>query len=172
MNSSSLCLILLPWRVLMPRTPDIPGHLYTVRPWVETGLGPIQVFANASNPLAPTSTQPPTAKHNPLGATIRVVERTCTPESTKRSSSGNASSTTLVTKDTTPTPTTATHLARKSLSFRSVDKTTPTRARGNTVPVARTPDPERDRDADSVMSFTPSTSSRHLANWFSGLLGR
>jgi hypothetical protein len=31
---------------------------------------------------------------------------------------------------------------------------------------------DRDRDADSVLSFTPSMGGKNLANWFSGLLGR
>jgi hypothetical protein len=176
MIPSFLLLILVPWCVLMPRISGIPGHLYTVRPWVGTGPGPIQVLANASNPVAPLPNKLPAAIHLPLGATIRVVQNTCSPESLKRSSSGNASSTTMGTRDTTPTPTLASRTTRKSLSFRGIDKpsihTTPTRARGNTVPVARTPERERDGDADSVISFTPSMSSKHLANWFSGLLGR
>jgi hypothetical protein len=78
---------------------------------------------------------------------------------------------------------------KSSLSLRSRHKGSPqapsTRPRGKTVPLEpqsqtwtdakpQTPDNtrERDRDTDSVLSFTPSMSGKNLANWFSGLLGR
>jgi hypothetical protein len=57
----------------------------------------------------------------------------------------------------------------------STPKTPPLmgRARGKTVPLLSTPSPKTpDRDSESVLSFTPSTSSKQFANWFSGLLGR
>ncbi|KAH4119548.1 hypothetical protein HBI40_052730 [Parastagonospora nodorum] len=53
----------------------------------------------------------------------------------------------------------------------SSSDSTPTRPRANTYD-PHTPERKRDTDADSVVSFTPSTSSKRLANWVSGLLGR
>ena len=70
---------------------------------------------------------------------------------------------------------------KSSLTFRSKEKraphTPPNRPRGRTVPLDAKPqmpdlERERDRDTDSVLSFTPSTGGKNLANWFSGLLGR
>ncbi|KAF1921832.1 hypothetical protein BDU57DRAFT_535434 [Ampelomyces quisqualis] len=118
-----------------------------------------------TNRVGPVSGQPTTAIYSTMGGTIRVVEPTTeTPEP-------------LSSKETTPTPTLPSRTA-KSLSLRSKEKMsalmTPTRPRGHSVPVPQTPekDADADTDRDSVASFTPSISSKHLANWFSGLLGR
>jgi hypothetical protein len=70
---------------------------------------------------------------------------------------------------------------RSLFSSRDRDKFSPhtpscSRPRGKTVPAytselgfkSKTPE----KDSDSVLSLTPSSSSRHIASWFSGLLGR
>lgn len=79
---------------------------------------------------------------------------------------------------------------KSSLSLRSRHKASPqsctARPRGTTLPLEPRPSssrsehdawtPERnrkrDKDTDSVLSFTPSMSGKNLANWLSGLLGR
>jgi hypothetical protein len=169
----------VPRFVLMHKTLDIPNHRQPALPWaqVQARVPLIRGFASTPNAIARTFARPLMAVHCPPSATIRVVEGTIDPKPPNLSSSSQASSTTTLTKDTTPTPTLARRTV-KSLSFRSKDKmsahTTPTHLRGKTVPTdckPQTPERERDRDADSVISFTPSMSNKHLANWFSGLLG-
>jgi hypothetical protein len=163
-----LSLLILFWFVLMPRGLDAPNYRYTVRPWVKVGLPPMQTSSNASKADGPTLTCSSTEiMHNHCGATIRVVEGTIT---------SVASNGGVLTRRDASNTTVASHTA-KSLSFRNKDKTTPTRPRGKTVPADHKPltperERERDGDRDSVISFTPSVSSRHLANWFSGLLGK
>jgi hypothetical protein len=179
MIPSLLFLTLFPWLALMPKNLDIPYHRQPALPWIQpqTRVPLIRGYANTSNAIARTLARPPMAIHCPPSATIRVVEGTVDAKVTNPSSSSETSATTPTTRDTTP-PSTLASRTVKSLSFRSKDKmsalTTPTHVRGKTVPAdckPQTPVRERDRDADSVVSFTPSMSSKHLANWFSGLLG-
>ncbi|KAF2025110.1 AIP3-domain-containing protein [Setomelanomma holmii] len=149
------------------------NHGYIVRPWVKSGLPPLQVFADASNGGALPVCNMLMATDGTVGATIRVVETalgTTTPNQSANLETRNTATLTLTGKlSRTPL----------SLSFHSEDKpsakTTPTRPRGKTIPADhkfQTPEHEKDRDAESVVSFTPSVSSKHLTNWFSGLLGR
>ncbi|KAL5120464.1 Bud site selection protein 6 [Pleosporales sp. CAS-2024a] len=127
-----------------------------------------------------------------VGATIRIVETVTHPASTTTSTSDDSTWPSSL-EDTTPTPgstkplRTATSLkfpsssTSSSTSSTSKDKlgpSTPTRSRGKTVPADGAPHtPERrkrdsDADTDSIISFTPSMSSKRLANWVSGLLSR
>ncbi|KAH7094476.1 actin interacting protein 3-domain-containing protein [Paraphoma chrysanthemicola] len=129
-----------------------------------------EAYANAPAGL-PSVLASPTAANVTVGTTIRVVESVLASESPISTSANDARN--------TPPPMLTGRLNRTSLSMssRSKDKsstrTTPTRPRGKTIPADRlTNTPEREGDTDSVLSFTPSVSSKHLANWFSGLLGR
>jgi hypothetical protein len=175
MIPSLLFSMLFPRFVLMPTSLDKPSHQQPAIPWVQAQMHVpfIRGYATTSNAVITRSlAQPLIANHCPPSTTIRVVEGTLDPKP-KPSLSSVASSATTSIRDSTPTPPSRTF---KSLSFRSKDKmssvlTTPTRLRGKTVPAPHTPERERDRDADSIISFTPSMSSKHLANWFSGLLG-
>jgi hypothetical protein len=170
----------------------LTNHEYTIRPWVRNGLSVLPILGNASNIAAPAITTPSTAV---FGATIRVVESSLdsgsiyssrgfetlrgrkSPAPSDRDASTPTPTLNGVPSDRdAPTPTLTGRLSRtpKSLSFGGRGKTTPPRHRGMTVPAdwrPRTPE-RRDTDRDSVVSFTPSISSKHLANWFSGLLGR
>jgi hypothetical protein len=152
----------------------------------------MQIFMNTPISSLPPLTTPASLPHEPVGATIRVVdESTSTSEAETCSSSMDTalstpltrddSSSTLIHKPSRASSREHTPFCRpkSSRSFRGKDKssprTLPTRPRGKTLPAelnAHTPDRDRDRDNDSVLSFTPSVSSKHLANWFSGLLGR
>jgi hypothetical protein len=161
------------WCVLMRGCIGMPTHRYTVRPWVKAGLPPLQIFADASNGGAPSVSASSAATGSAVGATVRVAESDLALESPNPATVNEARN--------MPTPTLVGRLNRTplSMSFRSRDisssRTTPTRPRGKTVPLdykRNTPEHEKDQDADSVLSFTPSVSSKHLANWFSGLLGR
>jgi hypothetical protein len=166
---------LFPWFVLMHTSLDKPNYQQPAPSWIEAQVHVhlTRGYATTSNAVITRSlVKPLTANHCPPNTTIRVVEGTLDPKP-KPSSSSDASSTTTCTWDTTPTPPSR---AFKSLSFRSKDKmssvvTTPTRLRGKTVPALHSHEREKDGDPDSIISFTPSMSSKHLANWFSGLLG-
>lgn len=174
--------IYMAWPLLMREDVDLPNHEYTVRPWVKTGHPAMPILANSSNTVAPAITTSSTAV---VGATIRVVDSSLDSASSIYSSNGieppppatDTPATSASDRDT-PTPTVAGRHSRtpKSLSFRSKDRSISSRPRGMTVPTdgkSHTPErPTRDSDRDSVLSFTPSMSSKHLANWFSGLLGR
>jgi len=160
--------------MLMPNATGPPHHEYTIRPWVKTGHPAMPILANASNIVAPAITTPATA-------TIRVVDGSLDTGSIYSSQGIEPRDEPVLQDRDTPTPTfTGRHSrAHKSLSFRGKDKGTPSRSRGMTEPADYKPHtPERQRmrdrdsDRDSVVSFTPSMSSKHLANWFSGLLGR
>jgi hypothetical protein len=169
------------WPVLMPDHLGLPKHEYTIRPWVKTGHPAMPILANAANTVAPAITTPSTAVS---GATIRVVDSSLDSASIYSSYGIEApaprDAPTSSDRDT-PTPTLTGRHSRtpKSLSFRGKDRSTPSRSRGMTVPADRkqhTPErqrtKDRESDRDSIASFTPSMSSKHLANWFSGLLGR
>jgi hypothetical protein len=143
--------------LLMLRRTGISKHRYTIRPWVKTGLPPMPIFTNSPKPEAPVVTT--TAAHESHGATTRTLTTTA--------------STPVLSHEreiAIPTPLIPSRTPR-SLILRASNKTTPTRPRGKTVPETRTPDRDKDADTASVVSFTPSVSSKHLANWFSGLLG-
>jgi hypothetical protein len=64
----------------------------------------------------------------------------------------------------------------KDINTTSSNAPTLGRPRGKTVPRTgvdlRTRTPDQDTDKASILSMTPSTGGKHLANWLSGLLGR
>ena len=160
----------------------------TIRPWVKNGL-------SLHGLPSPVLTDTPKEKPSP---TIRLVDSETslhTPGTSKPSSTSSTPAAPLV---STPTLTTTTktshpiskhdkstpeHRSSRVTLFGPRDKnygsphvTPPTgRARGKTVPFLgnsnspKTPDSTR---TDSALSWTPSTSSKHLTNWISGLLGR
>jgi hypothetical protein len=177
MIPSLLFSMLFPRFVLMPTSLDKLNHQQPAPPWVGAQVHAplIRGYATTSHVIITRSlAKSITVNHCPPSTTIRVVEETLDPKP-KPCSSSKASSTTTCTRDITPTPTPPSRTL-KSLSFRNKDKmssvlTTPTRLRGKTVPVPYTRERERDCDAESIISFTPSMSSKHIASWFSGLLG-
>jgi hypothetical protein len=136
------------------------------------GQNPFQrkQITDKSNVSAPS---PPTLSHHMFSAsaTIRAVESSPDLKSSMTSSAASI-------RDSTPTPTPSSRTT-KDISLRNRDKlmalATPNHSRSNTVP-PHTPEhhgkKDGDTDTDSIISFTPSMTSRHLANWFSGLLGR
>ncbi|KAF2872383.1 hypothetical protein BDV95DRAFT_382373 [Massariosphaeria phaeospora] len=165
----------------------MPELKYTVRPWVRTGLSLTMPVLGSSGLLStPISTDATAVTRS---STIRLVGTTPATESLRSMQTPNHSSSTLA-RDT-PTPKAASRFNHPSptldppeqpraaklntLSMR--DKPSPktppnARPRGKTVPLAGSKTHTPERDTDSVLSFTPSTSSKHIANWFSGLLGR
>jgi hypothetical protein len=145
-----------------PAPPSVQAHVPLT--WGYTSTCSTITTRTLAKPLTPI--------HCPPSTTIRVIQGTLDPKSKLSSSE------TSITRDPSPTPTPPSRTF-KSLSVRSKEKmssvlTTPTRLRGKTLPAdckPHTPESEKDRDTDSVISFTPSMSSKHVANWFSGLLG-
>jgi hypothetical protein len=155
------------WFVLMPRRLGKSSHQHVVSSEVKTELAPMQIFVNNPKCDIPIlTTASTTALHCLFGAAIRVVETTSTPQLAQPELNKDAQTPTLTSRTAKP------------LSFRNNDsKTMSTRPRGKTAPAKyKSPTPEREKardpDADSVISLTPSIGSKHLATWFSGLLGR
>lgn len=170
---------------------DPPQLTYTIRPWVKTGLS----FHGLPSPVLAD----PSSKEKAI-PTIRRVISPASLDSDSPHTSKPASAPT--TQDTsTPTPSARPQeSAFPSFSCSSSQQATPERRtpravlfgprdknhsspqtpstgrpRGKTVPLVgsspKTPEHVGAR-TDSAMSWTPSTSSRHLTSWFSGLLGR
>lgn len=163
----------------------MPNRTYTVRPWVKVGLPPMSFSPSSSLTGSNPEFGCPKAS-----STFNVISRTSTPESRK-----STATPTLLSRETV-TPVSSLHKSAsvgswpekrtpKSFFGSSRDKekigaprTPPLgRARGKSVPLpasevnSRTQTPER--NSDSALSMTPSTSSsKQIANWFSGLLGR
>jgi hypothetical protein len=184
------------WFVLILCSSDCPQLIFTVRPWVKTGLS----FHGVPSPLL----RDPAKELE--SATIRLVDSptrlACNSPHTSRPSSAPRS-------QCTPVPSAPPHVSTcapapsfrpnstqnipecrtpRTVLFGPRDKNqiltqssprTPStgRARGKTVPLLggspRTPESGTTGGrADSALSWTPSTSSKHLTSWFSGLLGR
>ena len=174
------------WVVLMSSCSDSPQLTYTIRPWVKTGLS----LHDLSSPIL---TDPP--KERP-SSTIRLVDASNCLDSD--SPPAPRPSFTPSTQDT-PTPCAPAQVSMSTSTPRSdsnqdtPERRTPRavlfgprdknssnprtpstgRPRGKTVPMVGTsPKTPENRRTDSALSWTPSTSSKHLTSWFSGLLGR
>ncbi|KAF2471642.1 AIP3-domain-containing protein [Lindgomyces ingoldianus] len=160
---------------------DMPIRTYSVRPWVRVGIPPL--------PISPVPSlvdiSPNDLSQSAPSSTIRLVEPTPAPESPTPLQNPTYMSGTPTSEATSPPtakPTSTTIVPERRTprsSFfgpRDKDKASPktpptVRPRGKTVPMAVPSTPER-ADTASLHSFTPSTSSKHISSWFSGLLGR
>ncbi|KAF2801173.1 AIP3-domain-containing protein [Melanomma pulvis-pyrius CBS 109.77] len=169
---------------------EMPHLKYTVRPWVKNGIfkagmpripvSPDSSIGTSNSDFA--STLPSTLS----STTIRIVDSTHTPNSLQIPDILRSESMPLSRDSKTPTSMSAPgtispeRCTPNAVLFGPRDRekdgetprTPPTvRPRGITIPMgSRAQTPER--DTDSVLSFTPSTSSKHITSWFSGLLGR
>ena len=173
---------------------DLSHHSYTIRPWVKTGLPLALPCTNASDSRllnngrdAHSRVQPNEAPLDKISVNIIRSADPCTQPDFDNHESHRQSPSPLRDAFTPPTlhssrpspreGTPITHWSRTAL-FGPRDKTLSPKTpptihiRGKTVPTT-TPSPRTlERSSDSAVSFTPITSSRHIANWFSGLLGR
>lgn len=158
---------------------------YTVRPWVRTSLPlayPSSCSSGLSTPILSDLSSEKNASTTRLVDSIPILDLISTYES-GRPASTPASSNTL----TPPLPRTcpqsrlrlpsSNHRSPESLSRRDANhaspKTTPTvRARGKTVPMISSRPHTPERHTDSALGYTPGSSSKHIASWLSGLLGR
>lgn len=142
--------------MLISETLGTLHHQYTVRPWVKRGLPPLPIPANPSDPTVSISTN----GHLVLDQVIGITSRSNAPEHIR-----------------SPPP-----QPRRS-STASPSLHTPTRPRAQTCAnlAPNTPehyqkksftDADLDTDSDSILSFTPSMSGKHLSKWLSGFLGR
>ena len=163
--------------------------MYTVRPWVRNGVFKAGLPTLPITPKSSISNLNSDFASSILPSTIRLIESRSTPDSLKPPNMSRSESFPL-SRDSqisaprpTPTPTSSTperHTPRAALfgpREREEDKASPktpstVRPRGNTIPTPTSRAQTPERDTDSVLSFTPSTSSKHIASWFSGLLGR
>jgi hypothetical protein len=165
---------------------DLPQLKYTVRPWVRAGPAFAIPVMSASGFPTPMMTD----RTDSRLSTIRLVEPTCGTQFCQRMDRSRLSSASS-TRDT-PTPTHTLESSRpssfsdtqerrtsRSALFGPRDKTLPSpkssltsRARGMTVPIVSSSPSTPERRSERALSITPSTSSKHIVNWFSGLLGR
>lgn len=181
------------WFVLISCSPDCPQLTFTVRPWVKTGLS---LHGLPSPVLADAPKEKPSVTIRLVGSHSRLDADT--PHSSRPGSAPSTRSTPTLSAHphvsaSHPDPMqdrlTPERRTPRAELFRPRDETwnqnqnqthsspqTPSmgRARGKTVPLLRGSPrtPESGGRADSALSWTPSTSSKHLASWFSGLLGR
>lgn len=175
------------WSVLMPVCVDLPWLKYTVRPWVRAGL-PLAMPVTSSSGLSSPVMTDGTDGRMP---TIRLVDSLFMGE--LQSIDGSRPNSAPPTRDT-PTPISTPALKSLRPSFeqdttgrgthqsvlfgprnkKQASPQTPPigRVRGMTVPLMSSSPATPERNSDSALSFTPSTSSKHIAHWFSGLLGR
>lgn len=176
------------WFVLIRCSSDFPRLTYTVRPWVTSGL----FLHGLPSPVLVDTPK----KESSL--TIRLVDSQTRPESDSPETSRPSTAPSIpgIPTPSPCSPVESIHTSRpsskqdggtpeqrtpRSVLFGPRDKNqssphtpTPTaRARGKTFPLLgsspRTPENGR---SDSALSWTPSSSSKHLTTWFSGLLGR
>jgi hypothetical protein len=185
------------WFVLISCSSDCPQLAFTVRPWVKTGLSlhglPSPVLAGPAkekesttirlvdSPICLAFDSPHTSRPSPAPSSQCTLTPSAPPHISTRTL---APSSRLDSMQNIPECRT-----RSAVLFGSRDKNqipnqssprTPStgRARGKTVPLLggspRTPESGTTAGgrADSALSWTPSSSSKNLAGWFSGLLGR
>ena len=162
---------------MVPLLDWLPCRTYTVRPWVKVGLPQIPMPFSHTSSLSSSNADflPPRTE-----SSIRVVNRTETTERKKRSSPrGSLTPTPSLQKSASMSSTSDRRTPRSLFSAREKDQPSPRtppsgRPRGKTIPSASTESGIRtpERNTDSALSMTPSTSSKHIASWLSGLLGR